>query len=266
MVGLFWGGTSHGSTAQTTFRFDERLIRVKVTAPATGQVLSFLLDTGATQSIISLQAAKALALKLGTGRSVAGVHAESTAYEVDRTGLQFAGLPLQNAMLAMDLSGYNRMLHAPIDGLIGADFLRGKTLRIDYAARTITISDQRASNGAESLPIRVVSGALCVPVCVNGCAPRWTRLDTGCTQNLVWTQPGGSHRGTGTSVGLNGGGHGGGNCVTVNLGSRCVGNVEATIEARPLFGAEAGLLGNGILSRFIVEIDTRANRVALSQP
>jgi predicted aspartyl protease len=249
--------------AQTDFRFQDRLIHVKVSAPATGRTLDFVLDTGATESVISVRAARELGLKLGAARNVAAVYGSSMGYEVDRPGLEFAGMPVKNAMLALDLSGYNRRLHVPIDGLIGADFLRGKVLRIDYAARTVVISDSPSGSTADALPIRVISGALCIPVSVNGCAARWTRLDTGCNQNLVWTQTiQESRQGAATTIGLHKSGSPGSH-IAVSMGSHSLGDVPAILEAHPLFGAEAGLVGNGILSRFVVEIDSRANRLVL---
>jgi hypothetical protein len=49
----------------------------------------------------------------------------------------------------------------------------------------------------------------------------------------------------------------------VRLGNQSLALVETTLHGHELFRGEAGLLGNGILSRFMVTVDTGNRRIIL---
>ena len=53
---------------------------------------------------------------------------------------------------------------------------------------------------------------------------------------------------------------------TVQIGRDRIDSVEVGLHKDEIFIGEAGLLGNGLLSRYVVTIDTRGGRVILSKP
>lgn len=103
---------------------------------------------------------------------------------------------------------------------------------------------------------------------MNGGPPQWVRLDTGCAAALHWvtTQVRPQDCKPTLSVALT--------TVPVGMTHTCVQLAGLTFDAvptgihqQPLFEGEAGLLGNGLLSRFSsVIVDAKAKRVILEGP
>jgi hypothetical protein len=154
----------------------------------------------------------------------------------------------------------------PVDGLIGVDFFKGRVVQVDYARRRLRLagSEVPSANG-ERLPIKVQNGILCVPVGVNDSQPRWTRFDTGCNDALHWVVPRPQERGRrgGVSIGFVTNPNDT-TLMTVSLGAQSVEKVKTSLHGRPLFEGEAGLLGNGLLSHFLVTVDWPNQQVILS--
>lgn len=104
---------------------------------------------------------------------------------------------------------------------------------------------------------------MCVPVRVNGGARQWVRLDTGCASALQWVSRSRPVADDSISIGwtripalrvVE---------TTVQLGTDRWANVLTGLQPREVFAGEAGLLGNGLLSRYTVTIDGRNRRVVL---
>ena len=106
---------------------------------------------------------------------------------------------------------------------------------------------------------------MCVPVVVNGAPARWTRLDTGCDSALLWVGAVPKPRAGARSVSVGLAQAGGGDVLTsVQLGAQHINGVRTELHASEIFPHEAGLLGNGVLSRFVVTIDGKDNRLLLA--
>jgi hypothetical protein len=106
---------------------------------------------------------------------------------------------------------------------------------------------------------------MCIPVGVNGLKPEWTRLDTGCDSALEWAANSGTARRDGkTSIGFTGSG---GNCIytEVQLGSERVPAVKTGVHRSQMFSGEAGLLGNGLLSKYCVTVDAKKMQLVLER-
>ena len=178
-----------GAAASEEFPFELRdgFIWVKVRAPGLTEPLSFLLDSGAGVSVINLRTAEKVGLKLGSRVSVQGVGTSADGFWPQHLSASAGEVLLPRDYLAVDLSDLSGSCECQVDGLIGADFFRGRIVQIDFAARKIRVMlAAPVATGREAVPLKVRQGALRVPVRVNGGAARWVRLDTGCASGLQW--------------------------------------------------------------------------------
>jgi Aspartyl protease len=248
------------------FRFVDGFITMEAQVEGRGRRLNMLLDSGASVSVLRNRTAGRLGLHLGERQRVRGVASEATAFSLDAVRANSHGVDLGEFPLAADLAVTDQLCRDSIDGLIGATFFLGRTIQIDFVARRIRLLDGVEKNVRDiSMPIKVQNGVLCAQASVNGCRPRWTRLDTGCNEPLHWVVPRSIARGRGVAsigfisrpedVAL----------VMVSLGSRSFPGTEVVLHGRELFPGESGLLGMGLLSRFrAVTIDC-PNQVLLLQ-
>jgi hypothetical protein len=149
---------------------------------------------------------------------------------------------------------------------LGADFFRDRVVQIDFAAGRVRLLENCDVNLAncEILPIKMCNDAVCVPVRIAGNQAQWMRLDTGCDSALEWVvgEPSIRPREE-TSIGLS---HSSRPCIrtTVQIGSQQIA-IRAGIHEKQLFAGEAGLLGNGLLTKFRLTIDEPRNRVIFEE-
>jgi hypothetical protein len=282
------------------FEFREGLLWVEVRAEGAPEPLHFLLDSGAGVSVLDLGTVGRLGLSLARRVSVQGVGASTTGYWPQKLAASAGEIRLPKRFLAVDLSALSQACKCRVDGLIGADFFRERVVQIDFAHKKVrllppgapalsrlTPSDEtgRPENKpmtgsvpepkagykpalrVEALPLEAGTGALRVPVRINGRAPQWLRLDTGCASSLQWVtadRPAKSSHYevavalTGLSIPVT--------QTQVQLGSFQFDAVPTGLHERPFFAGEAGLLGNGLLSQFsTVTLDARAGRLVLER-
>jgi len=248
------------------FTIQNGFILVKAQVGNHAEPLTFLVDSGASTSLLSLHTANRLHLRLGAPEVAHGVGIDVKAYNVKALRVTAGDCELTKVDLAVDLRNTALLCPQPVDGLIGADFFAHKIIQIDYAGKHLRLlRDAPGDDGKTSLlPIRLHNGVYCVGVSCNGSQPRWTRLDTGCNDPLHWVVPrtvAPRHRKE-VSLGF----------MTderdvtlasVTLGPFALGTVETSLHGAPMFPDEAGLLGNGILSKFLVTVDAPHHRLFL---
>lgn len=216
-----------------------------------GRPLSFVFDTGSEATLIDKEVARSLNLALGRSERINGVHAQTTGNWISNFSGAVGGQPLPSKVLALDLSLLSGGL--PIDGLIGADFLRGKVVQIDY--RRMVVRFLQSSQREATARLKKRGGVYCVRVSVEDSEEAWVRLDTGCVEAMQWCGGGALRdRSRSTSVGLAGRAVAYHN-ARVTVGDKTVVNVRTGLHSKPLFPGESGLLGNGFLSGFVVTID-----------
>jgi hypothetical protein len=153
-----------------------------------------------------------------------------------------------------------------VDGLLGADFFRGRIVQIDFANQKIRIVPPGSVSKTESsIPLEFRPCGMRIPVTVNGHERQWLRLDTGCATALQWvtTQVRADDCKRQAAIGL-------AQLsipqteTAVLIGGRSFTNVPTGLHSKPIFAGEAGLLGNGLLSLFSkVTIDAKAARLIL---
>jgi hypothetical protein len=251
------------------FEFREGLIWLKVSVRRSTKPLNMLLDSGANVSVINLPTARRLGLKIGQPVSVDGVDSATTGFWPQYLSASVHAVPLPKEFLAVDLSALrSHSSGCDIDGLLGADFFAEHVVRIDFARRTIRLGPvERATGQQEEIPLRVNQRALQVQLSVNGSSRQWVRLDTGCNNALHWVSasiPSGKATPQ-VAVAL------ANVCIhvtetRVQIGQFTFDSVPTGIHATEIFAGEAGLLGNGLLSRFVsVTIDLPSNRLLLQK-
>lgn len=227
-----------------------------------GKVLHFVVDTGAASSCVNLATARRLGMRLGAPLDVEGVGGEATGYRCTGFQASTGGMRLPEEVVALDLSGPARGCSQAVDGLIGADFFRGKVTRIDYARKELSRVEERVGNRGTAL--RFVNGVFCAPVAVNGSTALWTRLDTGCTDTLDWCGgASGNGKGARKSIALFSS-KGSGPVAEVTVGTMQLHGLPVRMQPREIFPGEAGLLGNGALCRYCVTLDGIGKRLVLN--
>ena len=195
-----------------------------------------------------------------------GVNWQGFAYRVNDLQAVCGVIALPKSVLAIDLRALSGSCQHHVDGILGVDFFRSRIVQIDFTEGRVRILEKCDPNLAncEILPIRMCNDAFCVPVRVAGNPAQWMRLlDTGCDVALEWVISKTEKRPTGgSSIGLSG------MSVrhvktSVQLGKQCF---TAGVHTEPIFPGEAGLLGNGLLSKFRLTIDQPGKRVIFENP
>lgn len=227
----------------------------------TDRPLRFLVDTGAAASVMDNATAGRLDLKRGERATVCGVGWRASGYWTQPVTVRLGETAFTQKFLAVDLQPVSRACGRPVDGLLGADFFRGRVAQIDYRAERLRLLD--VAPGGRALPVRMQGGAMCVPVRVNGGARQWVRLDTGCASALQWVSRSRPVADDSISIGWTKIPAPAVVETTVELGTERWENVPTGLQRREIFAGEAGLLGNGLLSRYTVTIDGRGWRVVL---
>jgi hypothetical protein len=261
------GATAKPSSVATIpFEYHDGLLWLRVAAPGSSHPLEFLIDTGAAASVVDRQTAQRIGWPLREPVSVRGVDAQQEANWTPAEKISFNGMEWSHKFVAVDLRKLSYACDRPVDGLLGADFFRGRVAQFDYAAQVLhLLPSGSVVRGAVVLPLRFDHGAFCVPIRVNGGSGRWVRLDTGCAKPLHWVTKDIRRETSSPQV-----------CIgladvqvpfataTVQIGKERINSVEVGLHKHEIFVGEAGLLGNGLLSRYVVTLDAKANRVVLA--
>jgi hypothetical protein len=257
LLSIFSNISAADETVEVPFRFTDGFIRVNARVASSREPLSMLLDSGASASVLNLATASRLKIAVGKPLTVRGVTSDASAYEIEPKPSTISGVPSGNITLVADMHQARELCSDQVDGLIGADFFRDRVVQIDYARQRLRIlAKSPGSQTSLRLPIKLINDVACVGVGVNGSSSRWTRIDTGCNDSLHWVIPrlAGQGKTHAASIGF----------VTnsrdlvlarVALGRHSIESVPAALHGRPFFDGEAGLLGNGLLSRFTVTLD-----------
>ena len=253
------------SATEIPFNFADGMVWVEVRVSGKHKPLNFLLDSGAGTTVLDLSAAKRIGIKLGRAENVQGVGGRAVAFRVDDFEASANSVLIAGSVLALDLSGVSAGMHQRIDGLLGADFFQSRIVQIDYPAEKIRLFERGEVDveHSKALPLARRNDAMCVCVSVAGGKPKWLRVDTGCSGAVEWVLTDKVAASLGqTSIGatkasaryL---------WTDVAIATERLSAVKVGLHERAIFPGEAGLLGNGLLSRFVVTIDAAKSRLSL---
>jgi hypothetical protein len=260
---LFHPTPSHAS-AVIPFEYRDGFLWIRVHTLSRTEPLNFILDSGASASVLDLAQARTLGVALGKPEKVQGVNGQALAYQVGNFRANCCGVTLSTSLLATDLKAVSDCCHRSIDGILGADFFRGRTVQINFRAHEVRLlknSDFDLIN-CEKLPIKVWNGVFCIPVRVGNSPIQWVRLDTGCDSALEWVrtkeqrllpnqgraEPAFSSQHFLTS--------------DLQIGKKHYA-VRTVLHTEPIFAGEAGLLGNALLQNFCLTIDEPRRQVII---
>lgn len=236
--------------------------------PQSNKPLHFLLDTGASASVLNLSTVRRLGLPLGQRVSVTGVKANVSGYWPVKVSARANQIELPGEYLALDLSKLSGSCSCSVDGLIGSDFFRGRVVQIDYAAEKLRVLDSAPIDAdANVIPLEVRPCGFRVSANVNGVSNQWVRLDTGCATALQWvtskvraercmSKPAVGLAELSIPQTMTG----------VRLGNHYLDTVPTGLHRKEIFPGESGLLGNGLLAQFgVVTIDAKTGRLVLGK-
>jgi predicted aspartyl protease len=176
------------SNPELPFRIHhEHLVIVKgAVGPLEG--LDFLVDTGASRTLIDSKIAVKLGLDRANAVRVEGLTA-GQAWEVTLPELRLGPLRVESpSVLAADLS-FASWSGTRLDGIVGLDLLGLSSFTLDYAARRIAFGAVEAS--AAAVPFRTVSPLLTVDVTVGRSEARVV-VDTGAARLTLFPKRMGS--------------------------------------------------------------------------
>lgn len=248
------------------FEYRDGFIWIRVDIAGEKESFNFLLDSGAEVSTVDLRTATRLGLKLGKTVRVQGVESSVAGYWPVQVPATTALLPLPAKMLAVDLCDLSKSCRCDVHGLIGADFFRNRVVQIDFTRRTLRLlKAAHARPGDFVLPMRLQKNALLTQLKVNEQKEQWFRLDTGCASSLQWASMQSRARTLPSTIAV-------GlsevqiaySTTKLQAGGLTLWDVPTGLHPKPIFPGEAGLLGNGILSRFLVTFDPFQSRLILS--
>ncbi len=252
-----------------------------------GHTLRMLLDSGAGSAFLTAEAARTAGLTtegdlpaMGYGGAAATGLAKEATLEIG----QVVSLPHQVLHVIKDENLTKQLSAVGVDGAVGYEVFSRFTVRIDYAAKTVTLSDPALqhirsaftssqlpdSPAVVVLPLKLETRTPTILASVDGKTPARFLVDTGDSGALHLYTPYATANGllpkdgepgvlSQEGVGVGGTlreqvspGH------TLKLGTRTLQDVSvATMTGGGISGvsSHAGGLGNGILSRFVVTFD-----------
>jgi hypothetical protein len=256
------------TSCELPIQFREGLLWMEVSVPQSKENLHFLVDSGASASVVNLGTARRLGLELGPKVSVTAVATTLTGRYPVKLSAKANQLELPGEYLALDLSKLSGACSRPVDGLVGADFFRDRVVEIDYTAQKLRLLGAAPSGaGITSVPLETRPCGFRVAVNVNGGKSQWVRVDTGCATSFQWvTSKERAERCTTTlAVGLaelsipqtmTG----------VRIGNHYLDTVPTGLHRKAIFPGESGLLGNGLLATFgVIIIDAKAGHLILGR-
>ena len=256
------------TAAELPFQFREGLLWVEVRVPQSAEPLHFLLDSGASASVVNLGTAARLRLELGPKVSVTAVATTLTGHWPVKLSAKASQLELPGEYLALDLSKLSGACSRSVDGLIGADFFRDRVVEIDYVTQKLCVLNALPpGRGANAVPLEVRPCGMRVPVNVNGGKTQWVRVDTGCATAFQWvtSKERADRCTTKLAVGLaelsipqmmTG----------IRIGNHYLDTVPTGLHRKAIFPGESGLVGNGLLAGFgVVTIDAKAGHLLLGR-
>jgi len=244
------------------------------------ELMWFILDTGATWTILDVDKANELKIRSEGKRSLdlGQTNTVTTTFAKDAS-LDISGIRVPVEQLAVMPAKFR---HAPqIVGLIGSDLFKRFVVEIDYIAKTIKLFEPKNyeyMGHGERLPFEIIEEIPHIVVNISkgdvNSLPAKLLLDTGASQTILIYSPFVEKNKlletTNGTVKLAAGGLGGGNLIYKGRAKAVrVGNIvfeNPLIDFSTTRGAadrRDGIIGNGLLNRFKLIVNYSRKQVIL---
>jgi predicted aspartyl protease len=153
----------------------------------------FILDTGASTSLLSLELAERLGVKTVGSKEGHGAAGKISVALAQVSSLTAGDKILKNADVGVvDLAQISKAIDTKIDGILGYNFLKSLRVTIDYRSCEVRLEDPKSVEDSArpfaELPIRLVNEAkplVLLDVYANGHGPFQFALDTGTSTSAV---------------------------------------------------------------------------------
>jgi predicted aspartyl protease len=247
-----------------------------------GKPFSFIVDTGASDSVIDVAAVEEAGLVVEGAMTGTAQGGEIAGSRLKQASLSIGGVAIPHVRLfALPLAGLSAGAGRRIDGILGYDLFRGHVVRFDYPGRRLVIDDDGALPGAESIPIEIAGQTPFVRMQVRqqgrGVAARML-IDTGAagavTLNALFSA---AHPGIvpGRTVAISSGALLPGRYLarvgrleSVRIGpftlAAPVANFSSAAETDDATPEDSGLIGSDLLRRFVLVVDYPRKRILLA--
>jgi hypothetical protein len=170
-------------------RLESGVVWVDVNSSSASSPLHFLLDSGARHTTISDDAARRFRVATGWRAAGSGL-GDAGMGVISNLKASCGNVPLARMALCADLTNISLRCGRMVDGLLGADFLKGQSIMIDIADGRLLLKDSAdavASLGA-GLPFEMRDGRIWVRISSPGSArPLRFLLDTACARTTIDT-------------------------------------------------------------------------------
>lgn len=159
--------------------YEYRLAYVRATVNGNADGL-FLLDTGANMSAIDSSFAKKVGVRPGAGTKVEGTAGtvEVPTATLERYSLGKASSEKFKVTL-QDFGGFLKPSGKSVDGILGSDFLKGYTVKLDFGRRKLQLWGGSAPQPGIKVSMRMDNGIPLIPALLNGNLKTNLRIDTG---------------------------------------------------------------------------------------
>ncbi len=189
--------TSGNSALAIPFELSSNVIFLQLRVNGS-EPLWFVLDTGASGTVLDASRAKMLGIKVSGGGDVEGTGENSAAAGMAKdVSFSLKGLDFQAREIAvLPLSNLNHYVGRVVDGILGHNFFIRFVVEIDYATRIINVYDPKSfqySGTGEAIPLELKDNAPSVHARLSlpGRAPVKGnfRIDTGGSHALILHTP-----------------------------------------------------------------------------
>jgi len=152
---------------------------------------SFVLDTGATATVISNELADALELPRGETQEGRGAAGKMTLVKSQLPSLTVGKETIENLPVSVtDLGFLGRAMGAQVDGALGYSFLKHFAMTLDYATNALTLRRTGTDRALDKHEIafrwaNAEDPLVVLPVFVNEKGPYDFALDTGASSTVI---------------------------------------------------------------------------------
>ena len=271
--------TQGGSHAMVPFTTYNRHIYLPVRLTGSDEELMFMVDSGASMTVIDSTLAASMGFPLGERMIGAGAGGTADFYMTRIGGFSIEGVNfMEQTVIAYPISGLiGRFADIEVAGILGYDFLSRFVTRIDFEKGIMTLYDPDSAAVAATIDAPLIHNVFSLECVVDGLSGGDFLLDTGAANSLLQKSFSEEH-------GLFDGRHlveislmGAGGEETAYLARFDSLEIGGFIIERPVFALSmnergigafpgiSGIIGNDILRRFTVILDYGNQRIGLER-